>query len=249
MALSDDLYEIATRVRHAETRAQLGREVTTLRREAADLGKAPLLRWRGDFAWHEPVASTRVGRPTARPARARAATRELTDDRRRWLVAGISWIVVALVVLQIDGASVMAVVGLMFTFAAVQAFVMPAVRLISATFGAAFVVAEILCFIGPTDTVAATGEMLGCLFAVVGLWWMVEALLERRLNPLWWIGLAAGVLMSALAISMVGGLYTPEADRLLVCAGLWALMQGITLLARTFAIRRAWPQDTARRSL
>jgi hypothetical protein len=26
-------------------------------------------------------------------------------------------------------------------------------------------------------------------------------------------------------------------------------MQGITLLARTFAIRRAWPQDTARRSL
>jgi hypothetical protein len=233
MALSDDLYELATRVRHAETRAevtraQIGREVTALRPEAADLDKAPILRWRGDFAWHEPVASTRVGRPTARPARARAATRELTDDRRRWLVAGISWIVVALVVLQIDGASVMAVVGLMFTFAAVQAFVMPAVRLI---------------------TVAATAEMLGCLFAVVGLWWVVEALLERRLNPLWWIGLAAGVLMSALAISTVGGLYTPEADRLIVCAGLWALMQGITLLARTFAIRRAWPQDTARRSL
>ena len=215
MALSDDVYKLA------------------------DRDKSPILRWRGDFAWHEPVATPRVGRPTARPARVRAATREHTGDWRRWLVAGISWIVVALVVLQIDGASIMAAVGLMFTFAAVQAFVMPAVRWISATFGVAFVVAETLCFIGPADNVAATAGMLGYLFAVVGLWWMVEALMERRLNPLWWIGLAAGVLMSALAVSTVGRLYTPEADRLFVCAGLWALLQGITLLARGVAIRRA----------
>ncbi|MDA0162641.1 hypothetical protein OM076_20375 [Solirubrobacter ginsenosidimutans] len=240
MTLSDDLYEIARRVRYAETRGEvtLGREVPALRRAAVGLDEAPILRWQGDFAWHEPVARTRAGRP-ARPARVRAGTRELTGDWRRWLVAGISWMVVALVVLQIDAASILTVVGVMFSFAAVQTLVMPAVRLVSATFGVLFVVAEILCFFAPIDTVAAAADMLGCLFAVVGLWWMVEALLERRLNPLWWIGLAAGVLMSAVAVSTVGRLYTPEADSLLVCAGLWGLMQGITLIARAFAVRRA----------
>ena len=216
MALSDDLYDHATRVRHAEHTASI-------------------VGWRGDFEWHEPVARTRAGDP----ARARAATRELTGDWRWWLVAGISWIVLALVVLQIDAASIMAVVGLMFALAAVQTFVMTAARGVSATFGVVFVVAEILCFISPTDTLAATADMLGFLFAVVGVWWMIEAALERGLNPLWWIGLVAGVLMAALAFWTAGGSYTTDAYPLLVCAGLWALMQGITQITRAFAIRRA----------
>ena len=216
MALSDDLYDHATRVRHAEH-------------------TAPIVGWRGDFEWHEPVARTRAGGPTRARAATRAAHRRLAMvARRRDLVdrpgAGR----------PADRRSV--------DHGRRRAHVRPrrgpdvrdaAARRVSATFGVVFVVAEILCFISPTDTLAATADMLGFLFAVVGVWWMIEAALERGLNPLWWIGLVAGVLMAGLAFWTAGGSYTTDAYPLLVCAGLWALMQGITQITRAFAIRRA----------
>ena len=96
MALSDDLYGLATRARNAETRADATRAHT-----------AAIVGWRGDFA----VARARRDgprRPSRRAvsrvrARRRASSPAIGDGR---LVAGISWIVVALVVLQIDAASV-----------------------------------------------------------------------------------------------------------------------------------------------
>jgi hypothetical protein len=55
----------------------------------------------------------------------RGTAREITGHRWLWLVAGIAWIVVSLVILQFDSASVTTVgilVGLMFMFASVENF-------------------------------------------------------------------------------------------------------------------------------
>ena len=41
----------------------------------------------------------------------------------------------------------------------------------------------------PRGPFAALADILGFLFLLVGLWWMVRAFLERPLNPLWWLGL------------------------------------------------------------
>ena len=95
-----------------------------------------------------------------------------------------------------------------------------------------------ICFVNPTHTFAALANLLGFLFGLVGVWWMIEAFLERPLNPLWWMGLIAGILMTGLAFWMAGQLFVDKAYLLLVSAGLWALMQGITHIARAFAIRR-----------
>ena len=159
----------------------------------------------------------------------------------------------SLVVLQFDAVSVTTVsvlAGLMFALAAIQNFALVAipgsVRWVSATFGVLFVVAEIICFVNPTDTFAALADMLGFLFALVGVWWMIEAFLERPLNPLWWMGLIAGILMTALAFWTAGQMFVDKAHLLLVYAGLWALMQGITDIARAFAIRRLHDELTTR---
>ena len=45
--------------------------------------------------------------------------------------------------------------------------------------------------------------------------------------------------MTGLAFWTAGRPFMHEAYPLLVCAGLWALMQGITQITRAFAIRRA----------
>ena len=132
--------------------------------------------------------------------------------------------------------------GLLFALAAVQSFALVAsagpMRWVSAVFGVLFVVAEIVCFANPAETFVALANMLGFGFGLVGVWWMVEAFLERPLNPLWWLGLTAGILMTGLAFWMASQVSLHEAYLLLVYAGLWALMQGVTQIARAFAIRR-----------
>jgi hypothetical protein len=176
----------------------------------------------------------------------RDATREITGYWWLELVAGIAWVVVSLVILQFDSASVTTVgvlVGLMFTLSAAQNFALAraargAPGWVSAIFGGLFVVAAVICFIEPQDTFAALADSLGFLFLIVGVWWMTRAFLERAVNPLWWLGLISGILMSIMAFWTSGQFFIHRAYLLLVFAGIWALMQGINDIVRAFATRR-----------
>ncbi len=116
----------------------------------------------------------------------RGATREITGYWWVWLVAGIAWIVISLVILQFDAASVTTVsvlLGLMFALLGVQSFALTAVpgavRWVSAIFGVLFMVSAVICFIDPKGTFAALADVLGFLLLLVGVWWMVRAFLER----------------------------------------------------------------------
>jgi uncharacterized membrane protein HdeD (DUF308 family) len=176
----------------------------------------------------------------------RESARELTG--RWWLgvVAGIGWLVVSLVLLQFDSASVTTVgvlVGLMFTLVGVQTVAAStlttgALRWSSVAFAVLFAVAAVLCFIDPKATFAGLADMLGFLFLTVGIWWMVRSFLERPLNPIWWTGLISGILMTGMAFWTAGQFFITKAYVLLVFAGFWALMQGIGDIARAFAVRR-----------
>lgn len=163
-----------------------------------------------------------------------------------WLVFGIAWIVVSVVILQFDQASVTTVgviVGIMFLGASGQQFALAALggrlRWLFAIFGVLFLAAAILAFISPEDTFAALADILGFLFLIVGIFWIVEAFAAKEVNPLWWLGLIAGILMVALAFYTGGQFFIEKAYVLLVFAGIWALMNGITDVMRAFQIRRA----------
>jgi Short repeat of unknown function (DUF308) len=187
----------------------------------------------------------RERRATGAPPAAREALRELTAHWWLWLVAGIGWVAMSLVILQFDGASVTTVgvlTGALFTVAAVQNFALTAIpgatRWVSALFGALFVVSALICFADPKGTFAALADTLGFLFGIVGVWWMVRAFLEQPVNPLWWTGLISGILMTALAFWTEGQFFIEKAYVLLVFAGIWALMEGIGDITRAFAVRR-----------
>ena len=102
------------------------------------------------------------------------------------LVAGIAWVAVALVILQFDQASVTTVgilVGLMFLGVGIENIALARLdvpmRWAWALFGGAFLVSAVVCFANPADTFAGLADMLGFLFLIVGVWWMVRAFLER----------------------------------------------------------------------
>jgi uncharacterized membrane protein HdeD (DUF308 family) len=149
------------------------------------------------------------------------------------------------VILQFDAASITTVsilVGLMFLFAGIQNIALTAVpgagRWVAAIFGALFLISAVVCFVDPKGTFAALADILGFLFLLVGVWWMVRAFLERALNPLWWLRLIAGVLMTILAFWTAGQLFIERTYVLLVFAGIWALMEGMTDIVRAFAVRQ-----------
>jgi uncharacterized membrane protein HdeD (DUF308 family) len=162
-----------------------------------------------------------------------------------WLVTGVLWIVIALVILQFDQASVTTVgvlIGLMFLFSGFEQFVVASMtdrtRWLWIVFGVLFVIAGVIALLSPENTFAAMADILGFLFLVVGVFWTIQAFVDRGGNDLWWLGLISGIAMVILAFWTSGQFFIEKAYTLLVFAGIWALFHGMTDIIRAFAIRR-----------
>jgi uncharacterized membrane protein HdeD (DUF308 family) len=177
---------------------------------------------------------------------AREMERELGRLWWLWLVTGAAWTVAALVILQFDRASITTIgiiLGCMFVFAGLQqlilAFVAESLRWLWALFGVLFLICGVICFVRPENSFAGMADILGFLFLTVGVWWTISAFLQRDTNDVWWLSLISGILMIVLAFWTSGQFFIEKAYMLLVFAGVWALMHGITDIVRAFQVRRA----------
>jgi uncharacterized membrane protein HdeD (DUF308 family) len=163
-----------------------------------------------------------------------------------WLVFGVFWILVALVVLQFDQASIATVgvlIGIMFLVTAAQQMALGTViggaaKWILWIFALLFTIAGVISLIRPKDTFAGVADILGFLFLVVGVFWVIQAFMDRETNDLWWLGLIAGIAMVILAFWTAGQFFIDRAYTLLVFAGIWALFQGVTDIVKAFQIRQ-----------
>jgi uncharacterized membrane protein HdeD (DUF308 family) len=162
-----------------------------------------------------------------------------------WIVFGVAWIAISIVILQFDQASITTVgvlIGIMFLGTAGEQFVVGSLadrwQLLYWLFAVLFVVAGIASLISPENTFAAIADLLGFLFLLVGLFWILQAFVAREVNELWWLGLISGILMVILAFWTGGQFFITKQYVLLVFAGIWALMQGVTDLVRAFQIRK-----------
>jgi uncharacterized membrane protein HdeD (DUF308 family) len=162
-----------------------------------------------------------------------------------WLVFGIFWIVIALSILQFDQASITTVgvlIGALFLASGAQQLVLAglvggSMRWILIIFGVLLVIAGIIALINPEETFAGIADILGFLFLMVGLFWLIEAFSERDTNELWWFGLISGIAMIILAFWTAGQFFIDKTYTLLVFAGIWALFHGVGDLIRAFQIR------------
>ncbi len=178
-------------------------------------------------------------------AEARAALQGISRMWWLWLVFGLAWVIIGVVILQFDSASITTVgviVGIMFLATGMQQFVVGAMadsgKWLFWIFGVLFLIAGILALISPENTFAALADILGFLFLIVGVFWVIQAFATREANELWWFGLIAGLLMIVLAFWTGGQFFIEKAYLLLVFAGIWALMQGFVDIVRAFQIKK-----------
>jgi uncharacterized membrane protein HdeD (DUF308 family) len=172
----------------------------------------------------------------------------LTQIARYWwveLLVGVLWVVIAVVVLKFTRASVVTVgvlTGIMLLLFAAEEFALAALdrsgRWLWALFGVLLTAAAIVALIHPRNTFAAFADILGFVFLLIGIVWMFQAFAERAFNDLWWLGLISAILMIVLAFWVSGEFFLDRAFTLLVFAGIWALMKGVTDIVRAFQIRR-----------
>ena len=148
-------------------------------------------------------------------------------------------------VLKFNQASVVTVgvlTGIMFLLFAAEEFALAALdrsaRWLWAIFGVLLTAGGIISLIHPTATFAGFADILGFIFLLIGILWMVQSFTERAFNDLWWLGLISGILMVILAFWVSGQFFLERAYTLLVFAGIWAAMKGITDIVRAFQIRQ-----------
>lgn len=160
------------------------------------------------------------------------------------LLLGVFWVVTSVVVLKFDQASVATVgilTGLMFLVLAAQESVLAALdrrgRVIRTIFSVLLAASGIVALIRPTATFAGFADILGFVFLLIGVMWMVQAFTERPVNDLWWLTLLSGIMMTVLAFWVSGQFFVVRAYTLLIFAGIWAMTTGIIDIVRAFQIR------------
>jgi uncharacterized membrane protein HdeD (DUF308 family) len=160
------------------------------------------------------------------------------------LLIGIFWVVIAVVVLKFNHASVTTVgilTGIMFLIFAAEdfliAFLDRGARWLWAIFGVLLTAAGIVALINPRNTFAGFADILGFVFLLIGILWMFQAFAERPINGLWWLTLVSGILMMGLAFWVSGQYFLTRAATLLIFAGIWAMTNGVIAIVRAFQIR------------
>jgi len=175
----------------------------------------------------------------------REVSSELRDQWWVFLVSGIVWFLIAIVVLRLDLTSVATVgilLGAVFLLTAVEEFAIVAIRgggwgVFRVLLGIFFVGGAIWCFVAPFDAFWSLAAVLGLLLIIKGAFDIAYSAMAREINPLWWLGLVAGLLEIGLGF-WASQQYAPaRAILLLLWVGFYAIFRGISDTVVAFEIR------------
>jgi uncharacterized membrane protein HdeD (DUF308 family) len=167
---------------------------------------------------------------------------------RAWwvfLVSGILWLLVALVVLRFDATSLAAVgtlLGVILLMAGVNEFVVVGLRNVGwrwlhALMGVLFVTGGIWAFVRPIAAFWELASILGFLLMLKGSFDIIGSVAMRGTNELWWLGLLTGILEVLLAFWVSQQFFAPRAALIILWVGFGALFRGISEIALAFEVR------------
>jgi uncharacterized membrane protein HdeD (DUF308 family) len=182
--------------------------------------------------------------------------REVTGFAKNWwlfLITGLAWLMIAIIVLRFDTASLTTVgilIGVMFLGAAFNEFLASSTvaggwKFVHIALGVLFVLGALWGFFEPIETFFALASILGFLLVLMGTVSIVGALLSRETNPMWWLGLTVGVLEVFLAVWVSQRYYPARAGLILIWVGLLALFKGFTEIVLAFELHHAKKQLAA----
>lgn len=174
------------------------------------------------------------------------AAREVTGLWWLMLLAGIAWLVISLVVLRFDSRSVTTVgviLGFVFLGAAatelLTVMVMRSWRWAHAGLAVLFVAGSIWAFTSPSDAFWSLASVLGLLLVLKGSFTILLAAETRAVNPLWGLGLTAGILELLLGFWASQQYYPARAALLLIWIGFACLFRGVSEIVVAVQLRQA----------
>jgi uncharacterized membrane protein HdeD (DUF308 family) len=160
-----------------------------------------------------------------------------------FLITGISWMVVSLIVLRFDYTSVSSI-ALLFGFVALAAGVAEIGMMLLAdgwwkvlnlVLAITFFVAGIVAFIHPGDTFAALAAVFSFLLIFAGAFDIIYAFAARRVNDAWWLQLIGGIIELALGF-WAAGYYGRSALLLVAWVAAFALIRGVRDIVLAFQV-------------
>jgi Short repeat of unknown function (DUF308) len=177
---------------------------------------------------------------------AAAAVEEASNLWWLFLITGILWLWVSIVVLRFDNTSITAVgviIGVVFLGGAaneaVIASIAPTWRWVHWVLSAVFLLGALWAFIRPEDTFWALASVLGFVLVIKGGADIGEAVATKPVNDLWWLLLVVGILEVFLAFWVSQQFYPARAELLILWVGFAALFRGVTEIGLAFRLRRA----------
>lgn len=161
-----------------------------------------------------------------------------------FLVAGVVWLVFALVVFQFDTTSVNAI-SILLGVTCVGGAVLELVAIPASTgwwvaariaLALGFAVVGIVAFVDPGKSFGALATIFAFYLLLRGVFDLIAAFAVRGRESSWWLGLLAGVAQILLAFWAAGD-FGHKAFLLVVWVGASALAHGIVEIVRAFELR------------
>lgn len=161
-----------------------------------------------------------------------------------FLITGIAWLLISMLVLRYDTNTAIKTVGYLlgalFLAAAINEFLIYAAtdswRWAHLLLGVLFVLGSLWGFTQPKEAFWALASVLGFLLVLQGSMTLIGAVAIK--GPLWGLGVATGVAEILLGFWASQQFYRVQAAMLLLLVGLMALFRGIGQIVLAFAVKR-----------
>jgi uncharacterized membrane protein HdeD (DUF308 family) len=163
-----------------------------------------------------------------------------------FLLTGIGWLIISIVVLRVTtaaAATIGVLAGLVFLGAMLNQFlialVRPHWRWAHVLMGIVFLAGAIWAFVNPRATFWALAAVIGLLLILQGALVLITSVESRIINSIWWLGLVTGILEIAVGFWASQQLVATRAALLIIWIGALALFRGITEIVLAFELKSA----------
>lgn len=168
-----------------------------------------------------------------------------------FLIVGIAWFMISLVLFRFDFTSVATVgvlLGVLFLGAGVNEFAMMAARpdwrWLHGAMGVLFIIGGIWAFARPIGTAVELASIFGFLMILKGSLDLIGSALSRESNELWFLGLLVGIFEILLGFWASQTFIQPVLALIVLWAGFMALFRGVSEIVLAFTLRSVRKQIT-----
>ena len=176
-----------------------------------------------------------------------AAERQLGKTLPPWwlfLITGLAWSLVGLILLRFDYTSVHAI-SLLFGFVMIAAGVLEVAmiflasgwwKLLNAVLALAFLVAGVVAFVHPGDTFLALAAVFSFFILFAGIMDIIQSISARHEIEVWWLQLIGGIIEVTLAFWAAGD-WGRSSILLIAWIAAFTIIRGVRDIVFAFRVR------------